>query len=119
MSQPEAVSFFMTVVGLSLDGIPSLLLFDGSEVFLGTDIVEVAVLAMVDHSRFIPTLSSSGDNGIKVPTTIDSIFGDDSATCSGLVHCCNRAKFPLPKYTMCRSTLFSMLSCECESAEFF
>ena len=64
-------------------------------------------------------MSSSGDNGMKVPTTIDSIFGDDSATCSGLVCHCNRAKFPLPKYTICRSTLFSMSSCKCQSAEFF
>ena len=71
----------MTVVGLSLDKIPSLLLFDCSEVYSGADTVEVAVLAMVDHSQFIPTpspdkineskiLSSSGDNGIKVPITI-------------------------------------------------
>ena len=120
----------MTVVGLSLDEIPSLLLFDGSEVCSGADTVEVAVLAMVDHSRFIPMpspdkineskiLSLSGDNGIKVPTTIDSISGDDSATCSGLVHRCNRAKFPLPKYTTCRSTFFNMSSCKCKSAEFF
>ena len=91
VSQSKAGSFFMTVVGLSVDENPSLLLFDGSEVYSGADTVEVAVLVMVDRSQFIPApspdkikeskiLSLSGDNGIKVPTTIDSISGDDSAT---------------------------------------
>ena len=113
------------MVGLSLDETP-LLLFDCSEIYLEADTVELAVLAMIDHSRFIhiPSpdkiiesriLSSSGDNGIKVPNTIDSLSGDDSTTCSGLVHHCNRAKFPLPKYTICRSAFFNMSPCEYKS----
>ena len=101
------------MVGLSLDEIPLLLLFECSEMFLGTDTVEVAVavLAVIDCSWSIPIpspdkinesriFSSSGDNGIKVPNTIDFISGDDSTTCNGWVHHCNKVKFPLPKYTI-------------------
>ena len=100
--------------------------------FSGIDTVEVAVavLAVIDHSRFIPIpspdkiiesriFSSSGDKGIKVPSTIDFVSGDVSTTCSGWIRHCNKVKFPLPKYTICKSIFFIMSSCRCESVESF
>ena len=49
--------------------------------------------------RRLNVLSSSGESGINVPTTIESTSGDLCTICNTLSLFCNNAKLPHPRYT--------------------
>ena len=53
----------------------------------------------LESIRQFNVLSSSGESGINVPTTMESTSGDLCTICNALSLFCNNVKLPRPKYT--------------------